>query len=208
MLCQLAKFATPLHTTIHRVPFQWSTTKEAAYRSLKVMLSHALVVQPLDWSQPFHVFVDASDVAIGSALMQRTPPNQYRSVYYASRRISIAENNYSTTEREALSMYLVNKQALDGRLAQWMLLLQEFEFDIHHRLGIQHTVAGYLSRLESTEPVKTTYDDLLDANLFGMTTTTQEAATEDKWIYAMTQFFNTRLPPNHLTLDAKKRLVV
>ena len=41
-----------------------------------------------------------------------------------------------------------------------------------------------------------------------MTTTTQEAATEDKWIYAMTQFFNTRLPPNHLTLDAKKRLVV
>ena len=27
-------------------------------------------------------------------------------------------------------LYLVSKQALPGKLAQWMLLLQEFDFDI------------------------------------------------------------------------------
>ena len=58
-----------------RVPFQWSTIEEEAYKALKVMLSHAPVVQPPDWSQPFHIFVDVSDMAIGNALMQRTPPN-------------------------------------------------------------------------------------------------------------------------------------
>ena len=85
--------------------------------------------------------MDASDIAIGSALMQRTPPNWFRLVYYSNRRLSQAEKNYSTTEKEALGMiyniskfhrylldrkftlhvdhlallYLVNKQALIGR---------------------------------------------------------------------------------------------
>ena len=57
------------------------------------MLSHAPVVQPPVWSEPFHVFMDASDMAIGSALMQCTPPTWYRPVYYASRRLSTAEKN-------------------------------------------------------------------------------------------------------------------
>ena len=93
--------------------------------------------------------MDASKIAIDSALMQKTPPNWYRPVYYASGHLSIAEKNYSTTEREVLRMiysitkfqhyllgrkftchvdhstliYLVSKQALTGRLARWVLLL-------------------------------------------------------------------------------------
>ena len=97
------------------------------------------------------MFLDASDISIGSALMQLTAPNWYRPVYYSSRKLSTAERNYSTTEREALGMiysinkfrhyllgkkftfhvdhaallYLVSKQSLTGKLARWMLLLQE-----------------------------------------------------------------------------------
>ena len=118
------------------------------------MLTQAPIVQPPDWTKPFHVFVDASDIAIGNALMQLTEPNWYRPVYYASRKLSTAERNYSTTEREALGMiysinkfrhyllrhrftvhvdhaallYLVEKQALTRKLVKWMLLLQEFNF--------------------------------------------------------------------------------
>ena len=74
------------------------------------MLSQAPVVQPPDWMRPFHVFVDASDVAIGGALMQHTAHNWYRPVYYLSRKLSAKERNYSTTEREALGMvYSINK---------------------------------------------------------------------------------------------------
>ena len=113
------------------------------------MLTQAPIVQPLDWTRPFHVFVDASDIAIGSALMQHTAPNRYRPMYYSSRKLSTAERNYSTTEREALGMiysinkfryyllgkkftfhvddavllYLVSKQSLTRKLARWMLLL-------------------------------------------------------------------------------------
>ena len=234
MLRHLANFATPLYAVVHSLPFQCYSIEEEAYQSLKLMLSHASVIQPPDWSQPFHVFVDASDIAIGSAFMQCTPPNWYQSVYYASRHLSAPEKNYSTTEREALGMvyiitkfqhyllgrrftfhvdhsallYLVNKQALTGRLARWMLLLQEFDFQIHHRPGVQHTVANYLSRLELGEPADSTYDDLPDANLFSLTTTTTPDENEDEWIRDMTHFLSTGLPPDHLPLDARKWLAV
>ena len=98
MIRHLADFESPLHAAIQRLLFHWSSTEDEAYQALKLMLSHAPVVQPLVWSEPFHVFVDASDIAIGSALMQCTPPNWYWTVYYASRRLSTAKKNYSTTE--------------------------------------------------------------------------------------------------------------
>ena len=100
MLRHLADFATPLHAAVHRIPFAWITVEDKAYEALKVMLTQAPVVQPPDWDKPFHVFVDASDIAIGSALMQLTEPAWYRPVYYASRKLSTAERNYSTTERD------------------------------------------------------------------------------------------------------------
>ena len=96
--CAGKRYTSNLHATFHTIPFRWTEREDDVYRSLKVMLSHALVVQPPDWTQPFHVFMDASKIAIDSALMQKTPPNWYRPVYYASRHLSIAEKNYSTTD--------------------------------------------------------------------------------------------------------------
>ena len=46
MLRHLADFATPLHAKVHRLPFQWYSIEDEAYQSLKLMLSHAPVVQP------------------------------------------------------------------------------------------------------------------------------------------------------------------
>ena len=154
MIRYLVDVATPLHTAVH-------TVEQDAYDYLKKMLSKVPVVQPPDWEKAFHVFVDASYIAIGSALMQLEEPNWYQPVYYASWKLSTAERNYLTTEREALEMvysinkfrhyllekkftfhvnhsallYLVSKPELTGKLVPWTLLLQEFEFDILHRLS-------------------------------------------------------------------------
>ena len=99
-------------------------------------------------------------------------------------------------------LYLVNK------LARWMLLLQEFDFQIHHRPGVQHTVVDYHTRLKSGEPANSTYDDLNDSGLLSLTTTLTPDKNENEWIIEMTHFLSTGLPPDHLTLDAQKRLVV
>ena len=63
-------------------------------------------------------------------------------------------------------LYLVSKQELTGKLAHWMLLLQEFEFDILHWPRVQHVVANYLSRLESGEEGTGVKDDFPDDQLF------------------------------------------
>ena len=88
------------------------------------MLSQALIVQPLDWTKDFHVFVDALHVAIGSTLMQLTELRWYRLVYYASQKVSRTTQNYSRMEREALGMvYNVNKY-------QHYFLGQKFSFHV------------------------------------------------------------------------------
>ena len=169
--------------------------------------------------------------------MQLTKPKWYRPVYYASRKLSQAERNYSTTEREALGMiysvikfrhyllgrkfsfhvdhssllYLVSKASLTGKLAQWTLLLQEFEFEIFHRPGIQHAVADYLSRLESGETGDGVPDEFPDAELFRVTAETTTDGTvvdEDKWLTNMHQFLSTGLPPGGMNRDERKRLAV
>ena len=123
------------------------------------------------------VFVDVSEIAIGSVLLVQTGQSQmyvdnwYRPVYYTSRRMSIAQRNYSTTECETLGMlynvhkfrhyllgkkftfhmdhsallYLVYKASLTGKLARSTVLLHEFEFDIVYRLGAEHMVTDYMS---------------------------------------------------------------
>ena len=126
MIRHLVDFATPLHAAVHRVPFQWAEPEEKAYQALKVMLSQALVVQPSDWTKSFQVFIDASDIAIRSVLMQLTEPKWYQPVYYASRKLSKVERNYSTTEREALGIvYSVTQY-------RHYLLGRKFSFHVDH----------------------------------------------------------------------------
>ena len=129
---------------------------------------------------------------IGSILTQCTKEGYHHPVYYASRCLTKAERNYSTTEREALGMiyyvnkfrhyllgrhfvfyvdhqallYLLNKPVLTGKYAKWMLLLQEFEFTIKHTPGKEHAMADYLSRIITREESEGVEDELPDVHLF------------------------------------------
>ena len=223
MLCYLADFATLLHVVVHCMPFKWTTTEDKVYEALKVMLTQAPVVQPLVWLKPFHIFVDAFDIAIGSALMQLIKLSWYQPVYYSSRKLIDVEPNYSTTEREALGMlyninkfqhyllgrkftfhvdhtallYLVAKKSLTGKLAQWMLLLQEFEFKIQHRPRTQHGVTDY---------VVVGHDNFPDAEILCITIAEEKNGkhSPDKWLMEMISFLSMGLPPLKLRTDEKK----
>ena len=61
MIRYLTDVAIPLHTMVHRTPFQWTTVEQDAYNCLKKMLSKVPVVQTPNWNKPFHVFVDVSE---------------------------------------------------------------------------------------------------------------------------------------------------
>ena len=82
-------------------------------------------------------------------------------------------------------LYLVSKQELTGKLARWTLLLQEFEFDILHRPGVQHVIVDYLRRLDSGEEGTGVKDDFPDAQLFRVEIVQSQEMNEemaDNWI--------------------------
>ena len=104
-------------------------------------------------------------------------------------------------------LYLVCKASLIGKLAQWTLLLQEFEFEIYHRPG----VPDYLSRLESGAAGDGVRDEFLDAQLFRVIAENmvdETVADEDKWLTNIHHFLSSGLPPKDLNRDERKRLVV
>jgi hypothetical protein len=105
-------------------------------------------------------------------------------------------------------VYLVSKASLTGKLARWTLLLQEYEFDIVHGPGAQHSVADYLSRLESGEAPAGVADDFPDAGI--MTVTPEAGPTDDpdKWLTDMIYFLSHGLPPEELSKAERKRLGV
>jgi hypothetical protein len=57
MIRHIADFATPFHATFHRELFTWTEEEDKAFIALKLLLSRASVVQPLDWEREFLVFL-------------------------------------------------------------------------------------------------------------------------------------------------------
>ena len=123
-----------------------------------------------NFSEPFILYTDASNTAVGSVLGQLQDGTE-RVVGYWSRQLKSAKRNYSTIERETLAavsaikefypyLYgrsftlvtdhhpltsLENLYDYGGRLTRWSLFLQQFDFKFEYRHGVAHTNADCLS---------------------------------------------------------------
>ena len=136
---------------------------------LKRLLTSTPIVRKPNWELLFEVMCDASDQAMGAILRQRDEWKLYV-IYYASKTLNEAQKNYTTIEKELLTIvfvldkfkaylvgapiviftnhsalkYLVNKNS-KARLIRWILLLQEFNLEIRDKTCVENVVADYLS---------------------------------------------------------------
>ncbi|GJY01500.1 reverse transcriptase domain-containing protein [Tanacetum coccineum] len=74
-----------------------------AFQTLKKKLTEAPILIAPNWDQPFEIMCDASDYAIGAVLGQRIEKH-FRPIHYASKIMTEAESNYTTTEKEMLTV--------------------------------------------------------------------------------------------------------
>nr|GEY20998.1 reverse transcriptase domain-containing protein [Tanacetum cinerariifolium] len=135
----------------------------------KLMSSPNYLIQQLS-----KLMCDASDFAIGAVLGQRQDKH-FRPIHYASKTMTEAESNYTTTKKEMLAVvyafekfrsylimnksivytdhsalkYLFAKKDSKARLLRWVLLLQEFTFKVIDTKGAENLAANRLSRLEN-----------------------------------------------------------
>jgi hypothetical protein len=180
-----------------------------------------------DWSKEFHVHVYASYIALGEVLAQLGVRYIDHPLAFSRMKLSTAEINYTTIEREGLAMvyalqkfrhyllggnfnmftdhstlkYLVNKLVLEGILCKWLLLFQEYDFEILVKLGRMNKGLDHLSRLEHGEEPTSLEDTLPDAQLLAIKKV-DDHFTEIVW------FLSTRMEPPKYTVTKKKQLVV
>ena len=103
-----AKIARPLYALL--VEFIWTEECEESFEKLRQTLITAPILRSPDWTKPSHVHIDASNYAIGCILAQPYKGNMDLPVSYASRQLNSVEKNYTTIEREGLTMiYAVKK---------------------------------------------------------------------------------------------------
>jgi hypothetical protein len=86
-----ANVARPLHDLTRKEIGPWTESQEKAFQILKKSIIDAgLLIYP-DSDKPFTLQVDASQFAIGGALLQRDPENRWRPISFFSRALHDAE---------------------------------------------------------------------------------------------------------------------
>ena len=58
---------------------------------------------PPNWELPFHIYVDASNIALGCVLSQKDDKKLDHPIYFANRQLIAIEKNYTIIKREALA---------------------------------------------------------------------------------------------------------
>ncbi|GMF27758.1 unnamed protein product [Phytophthora fragariaefolia] len=87
------------------VVWDWHPEHQDAFEAVNKSLASAPVVMLIDTSRPFHAVCDASDFAIGCALMQFDDEGRERVVGYQSRQMEPAERNDPVHDKELLAMH-------------------------------------------------------------------------------------------------------
>ena len=144
-----------------------------SFESCKTMLMNDPVLQHPDFTKPFVLTTDASNVAI-SGILSQGPIGNDLPIAYASRTLNPAETNYSTIERELLAIvwatkyfrpylygtrfkivtdhkplqWLFSVKEPNSKLIRWRLKLQEYDYEIVYKKGKQNSNADCLSRIQ------------------------------------------------------------
>ena len=147
---------------------------QSAFEKLKAMLQNAPVLSAPDFSCPFKLAVDASDVAASAVLLQEGQGGVDHPICYFSQKFNKHQRNYSTIEKECLALVLVLQhfevyvsstsvplevfsdhnplvflhklKNKNQRLLRWSLMLSEYDMKIEHIKGRDNLLADCLSR--------------------------------------------------------------
>ena len=99
-----AAIAAPLHDLTQKdAVFHWSEDCQAAFDSLKILLTTSPITAFLDFSQAFLLYTDVSAEGLGAILAQ-VRDGKDRIICCSSRALNQAEKSYPATKLECLAI--------------------------------------------------------------------------------------------------------
>lgn len=187
---KLAEILIPLHSHIaemervkkknrnRKLEFHWPDSCNDAFNQAKEALATAtMLVHPKKKGLIISLFTDASNRAVGSVL-QQYHKGMWQPLGFFSKKLSTAEEKYSTLDRELLAIYLSVKHFryfLEGRefivytdhkplttamtstsersprQTRHLEFISQFTTNIQHIKGKNNVVADFLSRIDEPE---------------------------------------------------------
>ena len=153
---------------------EWSEEDTVCFERIKAALCEAVKrnLYTAKWGQPFGIFCDASNIAVGSCLVQWTADGQEVPISFASVKLSGSQVSWATIEKEAYAViwalnkfrtwifgshvtvfsdsnpltYLTANVPKSAKLTRWALALQQFNISFKYTRGKDNVVADFLSR--------------------------------------------------------------
>ncbi|KAI5335080.1 hypothetical protein L3X38_025213 [Prunus dulcis] len=172
--------------------FKWEEQHQQVFQEIKHYLSNPPVLSPPKRGRPLKLYVSASEVSIGSLLVQDNKEGKEQAVYYLSRTLTEVERRYSAIERLCLALYftavklrhymlphtiyiiaktdlikyMLTRPMLRGRIGKWTLALTEFTFRYVPQKAVKgQAVADFLADHPGEEIENMDSLDIANANL-------------------------------------------
>ena len=162
-----------------RGPIKWEKVHQDAFDKIKQVITDDVMLSFPDFNKTFEIHTDASDYQLGSVIMQDRKP-----IAFYSRKLNSAQRNYTTGEREMLSIVetlrayrnillghdiiiytdhknLVNDRTRheSSRIQRWVWLIEEFGPKFQYLPGEENPVADALSRLDKEQSSTEEYNN-------------------------------------------------
>ena len=158
--------------------FVWGKDQQAAFNKLKQVIAKDVTLAFPNFNLPFKLSCDASRNGLGGWLEQVQPNGKYRPIAFASRKTSNAERQYPVHKIEFLALkwcvtekfkdylygksfviytdnnpltYVLKSAKLDATSQRWLSQLEQYDFTIEYKPGVNNIVADALSRIYDTE---------------------------------------------------------
>ena len=169
-----SKIAEPLNELTRKdQKWQWGPAQQTAFENLKEELISERVMAFPNLNQPFILYTDACDYAVGAILCQEDADGHERPIQYVSAQLSSTQRRWATIEKEAFAViyalkklqpYLLGSdctvytdhkpllsffvgEVKNTKIQRWAILIAEFGIRIKYRPGPRNVRADCLSRL-------------------------------------------------------------
>ena len=170
-----SEIARPLtDMTSTKIKFDWGPAQQTAFEKLKEGISKAPSLCLADWSKEFHIETDASDTAVGAVLFQLGDNKEQIPLAYFSKNLSDTEKRWSATDKEMYGIicaarkwspycsgsvifhtdhqplkYMRKQKDPRGKMARWLIELENYDYKIEYIPGKENIQADYLSRIST-----------------------------------------------------------
>ena len=149
-------------------PWRWEAEHDEAFKKIKQIIARDVCLAYPQFDKPFVIFTDASTRQLGGVITQDNRP-----IAFFSRKLTKAQQRYTVTELELLSIVELLKEfkgmllgyevivwtdhknltrdnlgESSDRVMRWKLLLNEYDLKIQYIRGVDNTVADAISRLD------------------------------------------------------------